>query len=176
MSSHSQTTEMFHQSFWRAFDMSKCLQLIPSKDSAAKATTRLEFLGEGSHFAAYRFNEPGSSGSIVIKIANERFQRQLAGGGIQRWIKRINDLGTAQLPLVPPMQAFMHQDRLVTCLPFGTIHAPGDEVVSDSDVNALRTALSQRDLIIKDSLQIRWWQSVPFVCDFSDLKHREHGY
>ncbi len=165
--------EKLHAAFWGSFDMSRCLHHIERNLRPTQPPARgLEFLGEGAHFAAYKL-PGGGTPAMVLKIANTRFRQTLAGKAQQRWIERINSLGSARTVLVPPMQAFAINDTLALCLPFGEIM---NKAVDESSIADFYAALKTRDLILADNLQFRWWQNQPFVCDFSDLKHATHGY
>jgi hypothetical protein len=131
------------------------------------------FLGEGSHFAAWRL--PPARGraaaggvDLVIKRAGPRFE--VSGAGAQRWRNAL--AAVREVELVPPLELLWVGDVLGLVMPYGeqtiTNAQPHWQPVADRIVE-LRVQLRSLGLALGDVPQGRCWRGVPFLVDWSDL-------
>jgi hypothetical protein len=133
---------------------------------------RAKFLGEGRHFAAWRL-DVGASSSLVVKVSNATFLEERGAMGLLRWRRMMERVRSAQIPLIPPFEIIGAEGRVSMTLPFG-------EAIGRSELNQswlplerhsaeLVENLRRQRLVVDDTLQLKQWQGVPFLCDFSDL-------
>jgi len=129
------------------------------------------YLGGGQHFNAWKVEIKGASPKAV-SISNHYFYEELGSKGMMDWIDMMGVLKNERLPLVPPFELVSRGDHVAVMMPFGEIDRKKTKSPSPlllSEMEKLGKELKMRRLEINDVLQIRYSQSGPFVCDFSDL-------
>ncbi|MEZ4741157.1 MAG: hypothetical protein R3B45_01695 [Bdellovibrionota bacterium] len=131
-----------------------------------------QYLGGGRHFKVWRISRTQEYAQ-VISVSNSGFIQDRGGeAGIIKWSALMHKLKLLDHPLVPPFEISLLSEEASIMMPFGcdripnALKTPG---LIDSSIESLKVELTKALLTIDDVLQIRYANSTPFICDFSDL-------
>jgi hypothetical protein len=154
--------------FAMAFDRSKVEQVLFMEDAAIGS--RLEVLGQGTHFKAWRLpSRQSGQPDLVLKRA---LREWLPLPARRPWRAAMSTLGGCG-GLVPPFEVIEDgEEKLAVVMPYGpaplTAAAAHWQPLAERVVE-LRTALAAQGLALGDVAQGRSWEGIPFLYDFSDL-------
>lgn len=168
------------EAFYKAFDAGR---LRHAAQSLAKggAFPGFETVGAGMHFRCF-VETPGVPGlgsrlRLVLKIASKEFISEV--GNAAQWAARMQMV--AGEALVPPFEILHLQaettkgaETVALIMPYG----PDPESCrsewwlprDDDFLRQFYLGLSKRDLHLGDLPQMRCWDGIPFIIDFSDLR------
>jgi hypothetical protein len=155
--------------FYRSFDLSRVESLLGLSD--ARLDREATFLGEGTHFRAWRLRPraPGEP-ALVLKRAGHHLGKEGSVARRQWTDAMLKVKGTGGL--VPPFELVEAAGR------FGIVMPYGDKDLKEASPHwqpvqarlaELDRALSARGLVLQDIPQGRTVGGIPFIYDFSDL-------
>ncbi len=162
----------FYHKFHAALDLSYARDLLKRKlqDNKAEALTPI---GEGSHFSAFRYESRlgylcvlsvgHGKGAFSSSLLQERFYAS--------WHHTMQCL--PKFPLLPPFVLLKEQESYAWVQPFGALQPEIKQEhwePLDKRLSELKFFLFSKGIAIDDTPQIRYWRSVPFICDLSGLR------
>jgi hypothetical protein len=158
--------DAFHQSLDFSVIDSWLKNLLPQKSDAIYAQS----YASGSHNLCFHLRRPGFPMDLAIKIPLSALGQK----GAQSVPAKLGALKRVNSPsLVPPIHELKQNDIAITVMPFGTHDAKAAHAhwqPLQPWIDELHKQLAQQALLLDDVVQIRCWQGIPFVIDFSDLK------
>jgi len=159
--------ERLKSHFYTGFDRSAAEHWL--ERPASELDRRLDFLGEGAHFAVWRLRD--AAVSLVFKRARARQDDPRGGPDLMKWSQAMRHVAGFG-GLIPPFELLTAGSRVGVVMPYGeaplaTMGAhwrPLEERLAE-----LAGQLAASGLVINDVPQGRCWQGVPFLYDLSDL-------
>ena len=155
-------------SFYRAYDESYCCQAL--EEISLKNYSKYDFLGEGTHFKSFRLKEKG--GSLVINLLKEK-KEEFFFKEVKKWRAALEKLHKIEVPLIPPYEIITVEKNLGIVLPFGAEKPTtnyGDNTFLEKRIDETLKLLSKSALELNDQVQIKYFESIPFISDLSDLR------
>jgi|GEM_PF-1645743 len=133
-------------------------------------------IGEGAHFRAFLVLAHSSDGrGLVVSVAKPSF---LTGSGLNRltrWRQAMKTLKSQRLELMPPHELLMVHDQCVALVtPYGESSSSAVKpnwMPLDKFEQITLAKIAQNGFIMRDGLQIRCCQGIPFIHDWSDLDY-----
>jgi hypothetical protein len=162
--------QLLQREFYSSYDPS-LHSALATAFSAGKFQRTEVLLGEGRHFRAWKVLV-GPGRHQVLTLSNSAFETERGSGGLQRWLRAMKVLQTANLSLVPPLAVVQLGAKISVMMPFGTGKQTPMKVHwqhIDQHIEQLTADLHANRLKLDDHIQIKVSDGVPFVCDFSDL-------
>lgn len=162
----------FREAFYGAFDYVRQAQ-VAMKLGRGEQVSGYAPVGGGMHFRCFAETGERLSGvPLVIKIARPEFMGGM--GATQAWVRTLKSI--KGLRLVPPMEVLEQggsEGPIAMVMPFGpeTVEgsAPHWLPLRDS-LDEFYAGLRTLGLHLDDVPQMRSWQGIPFIFDFSDLR------
>ena len=168
------------EAFHHLFDRSKAEHWLRHFDRLEGQAQDL-LVGEGTHFRTLRLppcrpwprgEGDAASLTLVMKRALPTFG-DAHSPGVRRWAQNLLTLAAAPPPLAPPMEVVWADQAVGLVMPFGAdghaAAAPHWQPIGGAIEN-FETHLRGLGMALQDMVQIRVWEGIPFVVDFSDLK------
>lgn len=170
----------FNFQFFQTLDLTAIQSAITTM-ARSSSSSGLEYRASGGCFDCYYWRSPSTGMDLSINIAkystagNSRQTTQL---GWQRWagelLRNLQHLNRHSIALIPPMRPFWQDDMtFVVVMPYGDGDAslclrefqPLDQLIK----NTLQV-LEKNSFCLGDVAQVRTWQGIPFIHDFSELE------
>ena len=171
--------------YYENFDRSK-MESITSNYEKFKLTSErftYPFLGAGTHCSAYQVplrnikSAVTEDFSFVISFYALQLGEDLkTDRKVDKFLKCVDLLSQHSMrnniPLIPPLDSIKYNNQVAIVTPFGNDPI---ECMSyhwnpiEDMIDQMHKSLREIGLKINDHIQIRTWQGIPFVYDFSDL-------
>lgn len=168
------------EAFYQVCDISRFEHLLRTYElsgSEAAAFSLLPLLGEGRHFTVYRVRLQNQS--CAFGISKHKMSDTRHAPSLRSWLEALASLKNAKkpIPLIPPFVTLKGKEHLAWITPYGEdLSAAGPEWSPLADtLSYMEEALVKLGLNLDDVPQIRTWNSIPFICDLSDLKSTHYS-
>ena len=152
------------ETFYHALDPSLAhSMLVEYVEKKTPPSTCL--LGEGCFFKSYLINT-----NIEMNFALNLLKDEYRGSTFYTWLKLLQKLKKLENYLIPPFEISSYKEGFSLIMPFG-IEGQFSEhwLPICNEIENLEDNLKQNKLILNDSIQMKSWNGIPFIHDFSDL-------
>jgi hypothetical protein len=172
----TQDMNWLREAFYQSLDRSRLESMLRQGESRFASSESVLTIGEGTHFRAYLV-QPHSSDrqGVVVAIAKPSF---LTGSGLNRlsrWRQAMKTVKAQKLELMPPHEILTISDQCTALVtPYGESARTGAKstwLPLEKFEQLTIAKIAQSGLIMRDGLQIRCMQGIPFIHDWSDLDY-----